>query len=85
MDTLFTGGCPSTPRECTPRPFPAVDHSGFTDLDGTFSVVEVYDPATDSWSSKIPMPTSRGRLALVVIDKTIYAIGGNEGESAVEA
>lgn len=58
---------------------------GFTDLDGSFSVVEVYDPATDSWSGKTSMPTSRGRLALAVIDETIYAIGGNEGESAVEA
>ncbi|GEM_PF-1563428 len=58
---------------------------GFTDLAGTFSVVEVYDPTTDSWSSKTPMPTSRGRLALAVIDEMIYAIGGNEGESAVEA
>jgi N-acetylneuraminic acid mutarotase len=40
------------------------------------SVVEVYDPFTDSWDTKTPMPTARGTLGCAVADGKIYAIGG---------
>ena len=41
--------------------------------------VEVYDPATDTWSSRADMPTPRGALRAVAIDGKIYAFGGDEG------
>jgi N-acetylneuraminic acid mutarotase len=41
------------------------------------SVVEVYDPVTDSWDiTKTPMPTARGAFGCTVVDGKIYAIGG---------
>ncbi len=41
-----------------------------------FSVVEVYDPVTDTWSTKAPMPTPRHGLAVAVINGVLYAVGG---------
>lgn len=41
------------------------------------SVVESYDPSTNTWSTKAPMPTPRfGLAAAVGADGRIYAIGG---------
>jgi N-acetylneuraminic acid mutarotase len=41
------------------------------------SVVEVYDPVTDSWdTTKAPMPTARGTFGCTAVDGKIYAIGG---------
>jgi len=40
------------------------------------SVVEAYDPATDTWTTKTPMPTTRAFLATSVVNGKIYAIGG---------
>lgn len=37
---------------------------------------EEYDPATDTWKTRAPMPTVRTGLAAVTIDNKIYAIGG---------
>jgi N-acetylneuraminic acid mutarotase len=37
---------------------------------------EVYDPATDSWTTKAPMPTAASNYASAVIDNKIYVIGG---------
>jgi len=51
------------------------------------SVVEEYDPATDTWTEKAPMPTARGMLSTSVVDGKIYAIGGTTyrtGLSTVE-
>jgi hypothetical protein len=41
--------------------------------------VEVYDPATDSWTVAAPMPTAREWLTAVVYGEMIYAIGGYSG------
>ena len=41
-----------------------------------FSIVERYDPATDTWIRKSDMPTARGHLATSVVSGKIYAIGG---------
>jgi N-acetylneuraminic acid mutarotase len=38
--------------------------------------VEVYDPASNSWTKKADMLAGRGGLASVVVDGKIYAIGG---------
>jgi N-acetylneuraminic acid mutarotase len=39
--------------------------------------VEVYDPATDTWTAKSHIPTARWSLSACVVDEKIYAIGGN--------
>ena len=38
--------------------------------------VEMYDPATDTWTQKADMPTPRSYLSTSVMDGKIYAIGG---------
>lgn len=43
---------------------------------GIQSSVEVYDPLTDTWSTKSNMPTPRIWLSTSVVDGKIYAIGG---------
>jgi len=40
--------------------------------------VEVYDPTTDTWETKTPMPTPRADLRASVVDGKIYLIGGKE-------
>ena len=42
------------------------------------SVVEEYDPVTNSWTSKASMPTARGLLTSSVVNGKIYAIGGED-------
>jgi hypothetical protein len=37
---------------------------------------EVYDIATDTWSTGAPMPTARSGVAAAVLDNKIYVIGG---------
>jgi len=44
-----------------------------------FSTVEEYDPATDTWTTKSPMPTARGWHSANVVDGKIYIIGGAQG------
>lgn len=40
------------------------------------ATIEVYDPVSDTWTEKTPMPTARTDLASVVLDGKIYVIGG---------
>ena len=40
-------------------------------------LVEVYDPATDTWTKRADMPTRRRAVKAVVIRDTLYAIGGS--------
>jgi N-acetylneuraminic acid mutarotase len=44
--------------------------------------VEVYDPDTDTWTSKSEMPTARQGLSTSVVNGKIYAIGGGAASSA---
>ncbi|MCJ7559382.1 hypothetical protein MUO79_02030 [Candidatus Bathyarchaeota archaeon] len=37
---------------------------------------EVYDPATDSWITKTPMPTATSSSASIAVDDKIYVTGG---------
>ncbi|MFZ0749514.1 MAG: protein kinase, partial [Pyrinomonadaceae bacterium] len=43
---------------------------------GTTNVLEVYDPASNSWSVKSPMPTARSLMASAVIAGKLYVAGG---------
>lgn len=47
-------------------------YSGYT------GVTEVYDPQTDTWETKKPMPTPRADLEANVVDDNIYLIGGSQ-------
>jgi len=38
--------------------------------------VESYNPATDAWTTKASMPTRRRLLAVGVVNKVLYAVGG---------
>ena len=44
---------------------------------GRVDLVEVYDPATDTWSKRADMPTLRDGVGTGVVRETIYAIGGS--------
>ncbi len=41
--------------------------------------MEAYDPATDTWTTKAPMPTARAFFSTSVVNGKIYAIGGCTG------
>jgi N-acetylneuraminic acid mutarotase len=45
------------------------------------ATVYAYDPGTDSWAERAPMPTERGALAVTVLDGKLYAIGGSDGKA----
>ena len=40
-------------------------------------LVEVYDPATDTWAKRANMPTKRAALGVEVVNDQVYAIGGH--------
>ncbi|MHC4433769.1 MAG: Kelch repeat-containing protein, partial [Planctomycetota bacterium] len=48
------------------------------------STVEVYDPATDTWTRKADMPTARAYLSASAVGDKIYAIGGHNGITTVQ-
>jgi N-acetylneuraminic acid mutarotase len=48
------------------------DNSGFTGAN------EVYDPETNTWKTKAPMPTPRADLSAEVVNGKIYLIGGKK-------
>lgn len=43
---------------------------------GTLSTFEAYDPVTNTWTTKAPLPTPTGGLAVGVVGGVLYAIGG---------
>jgi N-acetylneuraminic acid mutarotase len=45
--------------------------------------VEEYDPATNTWRARSPMPTGRNHFMAAVVDGKIYAINGRLGSSYV--
>ncbi len=51
--------------------------TGHTNSNGIIGSVEVYDPATDTWQNKTPMPVPRRAAACGVIDNKIYVAGGS--------
>jgi N-acetylneuraminic acid mutarotase len=53
------------------------DH--ITETSTFFSTVEEYDPAKDTWTTMMDMPTARFHFGTSVVDGRIYAIGGQPG------
>jgi Bacterial Ig-like domain (group 3)/Kelch motif len=47
----------------------------------TLTDVEVFDPSTNTWSAKTPMPSARAGLAAVFVNGKIYAIGGRDQDT----
>jgi N-acetylneuraminic acid mutarotase len=47
-----------------------------TGMPGTTDLVQEYNPATDSWATKAPIPTARSAVAFGVIQDKIYVAGG---------
>ncbi len=47
------------------------------------ATVYAYDPATDTWTERAPMPTPRGALSVTEHDGKLYAIGGYDRESNI--
>ena len=50
---------------------------GHTISGGELDIVEAYDPATDTWETKTPMPVARRATTCGVIDDKIYVAGGS--------
>ncbi len=44
--------------------------------------VEAYDPLTDSWTPRAPMPTPRADFGVAVVNGIIYTIGGASATSS---
>ncbi len=44
------------------------------------ATVYMYDPETNAWTERSPMPTPRGALAVAASGGKLYAIGGYDGE-----
>lgn len=43
---------------------------------GTTNAMEAYDPRTNTWTTKAPMPTTRSAVAAAVIGDKLYVAGG---------
>ena len=49
------------------------------------AMVHVYDPATDRWTERAPMPTARGALSVTEHEGKLYAIGGYDRKANTSA
>jgi N-acetylneuraminic acid mutarotase len=43
---------------------------------GCVNILEAYDPTTDRWTTKAPMPTARTGVGVGVVNGFLYAVGG---------
>jgi hypothetical protein len=50
---------------------------GFSSGGAAIIALEMYDPGTDSWTEKEPMPEPRGGGAAIEVDGIIYYLGGS--------
>ena len=57
---------------------------GAIGISSRLNVMEVYDPATNTWdTTKAPMPTARVELCVAAVNGKIYAIGGGYSNDGV--
>jgi len=70
------GGATTHPGSSEPAVHPARPHR-------SVSTVEEYDPATNSWRARSPMPTARNHAAIGAVNNKIYIIGGRIGAAFV--
>jgi N-acetylneuraminic acid mutarotase len=63
-------------------PDPAIRFDG-KPRDMCVGVNEEYDPATNSWRARAPMPTARNHFLGAEVDGKIYAIGGRLGSTFI--
>lgn len=63
---------------------PKVDGTGMQN-NGASTLVQVYDPATDSWRERAPLPRALTHVGLAALDGKIYSIGGFLGDVHEEA
>lgn len=47
----------------------------------SYDLNQIYDPATDTWTTGTAMPTPRQSLGVAVLNDTLYAIGGYDIDS----
>jgi N-acetylneuraminic acid mutarotase len=47
-----------------------------TEINGTLQVVEMYDPATNTWSPRAPMPTGRRTMGVGTLGGRVQLMGG---------
>jgi len=59
------------------------DTSQLSGNDEAYDGVEAYDPATNTWATKAPMPTPRSDVGVGVVNGILYAIGGADAGGAV--
>lgn len=48
-----------------------------------YSTNEVYDPTTNTWETRSPMPTARNHAAAGMVNNKIYVIGGRLGAAFI--
>ncbi|HEV8510875.1 MAG TPA: hypothetical protein VGQ48_10545 [Gemmatimonadales bacterium] len=75
---------------CRVRPSPAQEECHATDPDSTATDRDgAYDPATDTWTPKAPMPAydtiEMGGFSVVAVAGMLYALGGSEALGYVKA
>ena len=70
------GGASTHPGSAERAVHPARPHRAL----GT---VEEYDPATNTWRTRSPMPTARNHAALGTVNGKIYVIGGRLGAAFI--
>jgi N-acetylneuraminic acid mutarotase len=70
------GGATTAPGATDPSVHPARRHV-------TVGTVEEYDPATNSWRARTPMPTPRNHAAVGAVGGKIYVIGGRIGAAVI--
>jgi N-acetylneuraminic acid mutarotase len=72
------GGATTAPGATNPAIHPTVAQR-------VLSTVEEYDPDTNAWRTRAPMPTPRNHTAAGVVDGKIYVIGGRIGAAFIAA
>ena len=54
---------------------------GLTDTGAGSARVEVYDPATNSWTNAAPLPEQRHHIGVATLGGALYSVGGFAGAS----